>query len=43
MVSRTLWLELVVLFLILAVLGAGLTFWVQRRGARPAPRIDLLT
>ncbi len=42
-VSRTLWLDLVVLFSILAVLGAGLTFWVQRRGGRPAPRIDLLT
>ena len=42
-VSRTIWLDLVVLFQILAVLGAGLTFWVNRRGGRPAPRIDLLT
>ena len=42
-VSRTIWLDLVVLFSILAVLGAGLTFWVSRRGGRPAPRVDLLT
>jgi hypothetical protein len=42
-VSRTVWLDLTVLFLILAVLGAGLTVWVQHRGGRPAPRIDLLT
>ena len=41
-VSRTVWLDLVVLLQVLAVLGAGLTFCVQRRGGRPAPRIDLL-
>jgi hypothetical protein len=42
-VSRTIWLDLVVLFHLLAVLGAAAMFWVLRRGARPAPRIDLLT
>jgi hypothetical protein len=39
---RTYALNLVVLCHILAIAGAGLTFWVQRRGARPAPRIDSL-
>ncbi len=41
-VSRTVWLDLVVLFSILAVAGAGLMFCLNRRGTRPAPRIDML-
>ncbi len=42
-VSRTIWLDFAVLFHILTIAGAGLTFWVLRRGPRPAPRLDLLT
>ena len=41
-VSRTIWLDLVVFFHILAILAAGMMFWLNRRGGRPAPRIDLL-
>jgi hypothetical protein len=41
-VSWTIWLDLVVLFHIVAIAGAGLMFWVSRRGGRPAARMDLL-
>ena len=41
-VSRTVWLDLVLLFSILAVIGAALMFCLNRRGARPAPRVDTL-
>jgi hypothetical protein len=41
-VSRTMWLDLVVILSILAVLSAGLMFWLTRRGGRPAPQITVL-
>jgi len=41
-VSRTVWLDLVVILSILAVIGAALMFCLNRRGTRPAPRIDTL-
>jgi hypothetical protein len=39
---QTIWLDLVVVFHLLALAGAGLMFCINRRGARPAPRIDTL-
>lgn len=41
-VSRTIWLDLVVFFHLLAIAAAGLMFCLNRRGGRPAPRIDML-
>ena len=41
-VSRTVWLDLVVILSILAVVAAALMFCLNRRGTRPAPRIDTL-
>jgi hypothetical protein len=38
----TIWLDLVVILHLLALAGAGLMFWLNRRGARPAPRVDTL-
>jgi hypothetical protein len=40
---RTFWLRLVVFLNVLLVLGALLQFWLERRGQRPAPHIDLVT
>ncbi len=42
MVSRTIWLDLVVVLQVLAIIGAVLTFLVNRRVQSPL-RIDLLT
>jgi hypothetical protein len=42
MISRTFWLDLVVFFHVLAILGAAVMFWLNRRGARPAPQINML-
>jgi hypothetical protein len=39
---QTIWLDLVVVLHLLALAGAGLMFCINRRGARPAPRIDTL-
>jgi hypothetical protein len=39
---RTIWLDLVVFLHLVALAGAGLMFWINRRGSRPAPRIDTL-
>ena len=40
--QRTIWLDLVVFLHLVALAGAGLMFCINRRGARPAPRIDML-
>jgi hypothetical protein len=40
--SRTVWLKFVVFLHILAITAAGLMFWLNRRGARPAPQIAVL-
>jgi hypothetical protein len=39
---QTIWLDLVVFLHLVALAGAGLMFCINRRGARPAPRIDTL-
>jgi hypothetical protein len=39
--SRTYWLHGAVLFHILALAGVGLELWLERRKARPLPRVDL--
>lgn len=39
---RTIWLDLVVFLHLVALAGAGLMFWINRRASRPAPRIDAL-
>jgi hypothetical protein len=39
---RTIWLDLVVFLHLVALAGAGLMFWINRRGSRPAPRLDTL-
>jgi hypothetical protein len=39
---RTIWLDLVVFLHLVALADAGLMFWINRRGARPAPRFDTL-
>ncbi len=39
---RTVWLDLVVILHLVALAGAGLMFCLNRRGVRPAPRIDTL-
>jgi hypothetical protein len=39
---RTIWLDLVVFLHLVALAGAGLMFCLNRRGSRPAPRIDTL-
>lgn len=39
---RTVWLDLVLIFLLMGVLGVVLDFWLERRGkARPMPRVDI--
>jgi len=40
--QRTIWLDLVVFLHLVALAGAGLMFWINRRGSRPAPRVDTL-
>jgi hypothetical protein len=41
-VQRTLWFRLVLFLLLLAVLGAGLSFWLDHRGStQPVPQIAL--
>ena len=35
----TVWLDLVVILHLLVLVGAGLMFWLNRRGARPAPAL----
>lgn len=39
--SRTFWLQGAVSFHILALVGSGLELWLERRRARPLPRVDL--
>jgi hypothetical protein len=39
--SRTLWLHSAVFFQILALFGAGLELWLERRSTRPLPRVEL--
>jgi hypothetical protein len=39
---KTIWLDLVVVLHLLALAGAGLMFCINRRGVRPAPRVDTL-
>lgn len=39
--SRTFWLRGSVLFHIVALAGAGLELWLQRRGARSLPRLEV--
>jgi hypothetical protein len=41
-ITRTVWLNLAVFFHVLAILGAAVMFWLNRRGARPAPQINML-
>jgi hypothetical protein len=40
--TTTSWFRLALLLLIVAAIGAGLDFWLQRRGSRPLPRADLM-
>jgi hypothetical protein len=39
---QTIWLDLVVFLHLVALASAGLMFWINRRGSRPAPRLDTL-
>jgi hypothetical protein len=41
--QTTTWLKVSVVLLALAVIGALLDYWLERRGAQPPPRIDVLT
>jgi len=41
-VHRTRWLTLVVFLHLLAVLAAAAMFWLERRGAKPPPRFDIV-
>jgi hypothetical protein len=38
--SRTFWLDCAVFSHVIALAGAGMELWLQRRGARPLPRIE---
>lgn len=40
--QTTLWFRLAVLAHLLALIGAGLDLWLDRRGQRPLPRADLM-
>src|SRR5262249_18499654 len=40
-VHRTVWFRLAVLFNLLGVAAAGLELWLERRGSRPLPRLDV--
>ena len=39
---RTFWLRLVVLLHLIAIGGVGLEYWMERRGTRPPPRLDVM-
>ena len=39
--SRTFWLHCAVVFHLTALASAGLELWLQRRGARPLPRLEM--
>jgi hypothetical protein len=41
LLHRTFWLDLAVLFSIVAVAGAALEFWLALRKSRPLPRVDI--
>jgi hypothetical protein len=41
--QTTIWLKLSVILLAIAVIGALMDYWLERRGAQPPPRIDVLT
>jgi hypothetical protein len=41
--SYTIWFKLVVILLWIALIGAGLDYWLEKRGTQPLPRIDMLT
>jgi hypothetical protein len=40
-IERTVWLWLEVLALLAALAGIGLEFWLERRGSRPLPQLEL--
>jgi hypothetical protein len=40
--QTTIWFRLVLLFHILALIGAGIDFWLERRGTQPLPRADVM-
>lgn len=41
--AYTFWFKLVVIFLLIALAGAGLDYWLEKRGTQPLPRIDFLS
>ncbi|MFN4261904.1 MAG: hypothetical protein ACK4RK_21700 [Gemmataceae bacterium] len=40
-VQTTTWLRLVLLLNVIVIAGAGLDFWLERRGDKPLPRMDV--